>query len=68
MDAETCPDNDGAVPCNGDISLCLNCGALYKMRFKRWKPMSGKEFDKLPDGVKKTIVQYEAARQNIVSR
>ena len=66
MDADSCPMDDEAVPNNGDITLCLNCGELYVRRTNKWKPLTQKEFVKLPDAVKKEIIRYEAIRQIVV--
>ena len=62
MDA--CTDTQGNnAPCEGDLSLCLNCGYLYIRHSDKWEPATNEKFNALPSDIKKHLAKVEAARQ-----
>ena len=43
MDAADAADNSDAVPVQGDLCLCMNCGAPYTLDGTAWRPLTAEE-------------------------
>jgi adenylosuccinate synthase len=62
-------DNDCVkVPDEGDLSICLNCGALYQLLEGVQTPMTDDDINQLPDELRSYLATIEDARRTIVKR
>lgn len=66
MDSASLPEKPGAVPTDGDVSLCLNCGAVYVREGDKWRPMTKAEKRALEPENREKIERYERARRRMV--
>jgi NMD protein affecting ribosome stability and mRNA decay len=57
MDAAS--GNDNAVPHDGDVSICLNCGRDYILREARWVVLSLQEKEKLPAYLRRVMLRRQ---------
>lgn len=55
-------------PGEGDISICLNCGAHYSLRAGKWAPLAPAERERLPAELKAELLRFEIARLAVVDR
>jgi hypothetical protein len=56
------------APKEDDLSVCLNCGALYVMRSGKWKAATPDERGQIPDNLKREIMRIEIARRLVIDR
>jgi hypothetical protein len=66
MDSASAIDGSAAVPNDGDISLCLNCGVLYVRQGIGWQQMSAAERRTLPLQTRLEISQARRARAAVI--
>ena len=55
-------------PKDGDLTICLNCGALYQYVNGVPALMSDSEIDALPGDVKTELIKLELLRSRLVGR
>lgn len=53
-------------PEEGDVSLCLNCGAPYTLHDGKWAPMTKEEHDRLSAHIRLELFQAELARRSVI--
>ena len=64
MDAATPTDPRGeAVPRDGSIALCINCGKRHIRHGTRWMPLTDAEWRSLSSEERKQLMMVELARQ-----
>jgi len=69
MDSATPLNRNAApVPKNRSLSICLNCGALYRLIDGTQVPMTEEEKASLPDITKDFLKVVETARRKVVDR
>lgn len=51
------------VPKEDDLSLCMNCGALYQLHAGKWATMSAAEFEALPSDTRADVTRHRIVRQ-----
>lgn len=56
MDASSSTTGMNRLPNHGDVSLCLNCAAIYRREASRWRPITDKELKRLSAGAVLKIV------------
>ena len=61
LDCCTNYDNKAAVPEDGSITICIECGKPYERREGKWEPMTTDEINALPNEAKQTICKYQVA-------
>ena len=61
MDAASATDGD-AVPKQGDLSICINCGESYTLDHKRWRKLTPAEFAALAPGERRKLVLAQQVR------
>lgn len=66
MDANTCVTTRNAKPSDGDISMCLNCGALYTRHSETWKPTTSIELATVNAATKTTLDRMRTERARVV--
>ncbi len=66
MDA-CAPIEGTGSPDEGDLTLCLNCGALHVRHGVRWLPITPAEREAIDPEQKADLALYEAARRRVVS-
>lgn len=57
-----------AVPVEGDLTKCLNCGRVHVRRGRCWQPISSGELDALPAETRGLLDRAEAARRRVIHR
>lgn len=62
MNAHSSFHNPDAVPSDGDISKCMNCGHEYVRHGDRWQPMTAAERAELEPEVLRELETLEYAR------
>jgi hypothetical protein len=62
MDCTDTADGSHEAPKQGDISLCLNCGARYALRGDAWSLMTAAEFSSLTPQERCELTMAELAR------
>ena len=64
------PADDGrpAIAKPGDVSLCMNCGALYTRQGDAWRPMHFLELAGQPLYLRLELARVEAARRAVITR
>jgi hypothetical protein len=55
-----------ATPAEGDLSLCMNCGAPYARHGLAWVPMTDAERAALTDEVREEFEQAERSRARTI--
>ncbi len=59
---------DNRTPKEGDLSLCMNCGALYTLHSGSWKAATLADLDHIPADLKREIIRLELARRKAIDR
>ncbi len=54
------------APKEDDLSLCMNCGALYVMHSGRWRAATLAEAAHIPTNLKREIMRIELARRLVI--
>lgn len=67
MDAAS-PMTGLAAPKENDLSLCLNCGALYVLHSERWTPITPAEREGLVPELRRELTGMEMVRQQTIDR
>jgi ribosomal protein S27AE len=66
MDAVSPLGSEPVEPDEDDISLCLNCGAVYTRHADRWMPATPAEHAEFPPDVKREIAEFQITRSRVV--
>ncbi len=66
MDSASSATKENAVPKEGDISVCLNCGALYALRAGAWAPLGALDMAALPADVRGLVERVQRLRKLVV--
>jgi hypothetical protein len=57
---------EGVPPADGDLTVCLNCGARYLMRDGRWQLITMADLSQLPLRFRHELERIEALRRLVV--
>jgi hypothetical protein len=57
---------EGVPPTDGDMNVCLNCGARYLMRNGHWQLITAADLSQLPLKVRHELERIEALRRLVV--
>lgn len=68
MDAYNCTTEPSTAPAEGDISLCLNCGALHTRHGERWQPMTTAEREQLTPEERRNVAMAQLARSRVIDK
>lgn len=66
MDSYDCTNKPGAAPGEGDVSLCMNCGALHSRRADTWQPMTAAERADLTPDMRRYLLFLEFGRSLVI--
>lgn len=66
MDANTAL-NGKAVPKEDDISMCINCGALYSRHSDSWRPTTPAEFYELTPQARRELAAMQVFRGQFIT-
>ena len=67
IDAASGVINSKAIPKEGDISICLNCGHIYVQTNSKWTTAPDNFIDQLPSDVRQIIEKAKRVRDQVVT-
>lgn len=67
LDATTGVEDRAAVPTEGSISICLNCGHLYERSDGKWRTAPPGLIDQLAPETRRSIQMAQAARRVVIT-
>lgn len=67
MDAFDCLQHPDAMPKDGDLSLCMNCGFEYVRHADRWQPMTAAERAALEPEDRRTLEEMQFVRSRVIT-
>lgn len=53
-------------PDEGDVALCLNCGALHTLHGARWLATTPAEYASFDDKYRRELAQHEVNRKRVI--
>jgi hypothetical protein len=68
MNASSSISERDAEPAEGDLSLCLNCGALYMRHDDSWKPATSIELATLSDSERRLLDRALVHRREVITK
>lgn len=60
-------EDPSAVPQQGDITICINCGLAYILQVKNWVPMSDKDIAHLSPEARSCFEAFQRARRFVIT-
>lgn len=66
MDANSALDGQ-AMPKENDVSMCLNCGALYTRHSNKWSPMTLAERESLEPQARRELAAMQVFRGHFIT-
>ena len=60
MDAASHPTEDGLLPSEGDLAICLKCAEPFVLENDRWRLITDDELIAMPLEHKKTLFKMQA--------
>jgi ribosomal protein S27AE len=67
MDAHSAVGSDSATAKEDDLSICLNCGAVYVRHGKRWAAISVAELADLDPEIRRELALIQAVRDESIT-
>ncbi len=67
MDQVEGVDDPSACPCEGDITMCLNCGATYSRRKSQWIALTDSDVAQLPDEIGFQLRRVQEVRKKVIT-